>query len=237
MERYPIRIGETIGTIIIEPQYLPITEEAVREVRREIMAYIDRDPIFKISHMPMAVHENAPDVVQHMAEMAQKAGVGPMAAVAGAIAQYVTEELIDVGADHVVFDNGGDIAMYLAQPAVVGLYTGLRGLNRLGFRVTQLDTVLGLCTSSGTVGHSFSYGNTDASMVFSDDVALADASATALGNMVTREDSGVVEDSLRTIMNYGIRGAMVVIGDVIGTCGELPELVLAHVDHELISRG
>lgn len=237
LERHHLRIGETIATVLVDSKYLHIAYDAVRVAREQIMRHIERDPYFMSSHRPVDVPRNAPELVERMAHASERVGVGPMAAVAGAIAQYATERLVAAGADHVVFDNGGDIAMYLEHPIIAGLYTGSKKLNCLGFKVNEIHTLVGLCTSSATVGHSLSYGSTDASVVYSNDVALADASATALGNLVTTDNPSVVERSLYAVLSHGIRGAMVVIGDAVGTCGELPEIVRARVDYDLISKG
>ncbi|MBN2230366.1 MAG: UPF0280 family protein [Candidatus Thorarchaeota archaeon] len=237
MERYYLRIGETIATLISEPEYHSIAEHAVRFARRQVIDYIEKVPEFKTSYAPLEIKDNAPDIVQSMGRAAFKTNVGPMAAVAGAIAQFAIESMMDAGASHVVFDNGGDIAMYLDHPIIVGLYTGTKGPQGLGFKVTRTGTLLGLCTSSATIGHSFSFGNTDSSTVYATDVALADAYATALGNAVTIPDYTLIESSLRGVMIPGILGAMVTIDDAVGTCGMLPELVQARVDYDLISKG
>jgi ApbE superfamily uncharacterized protein (UPF0280 family) len=160
-----------------------------------------------------------------------------MASVAGAIAEYVVERIVAAGASHIIFDNGGDIAMYLKHPIIAGIYTGARGPKGLGLRVTHTKRILGLCTSSATVGHSLSYGDTDAAIIYSEDVALADAAATALGNAVSHKDSNLIESSLNNIMIDGITGAMVTIEDTIGACGHLPKLVRASVNLQLISKG
>jgi len=172
-----------------------------------------------------------------MANASEKAGVGPMAAVAGAIAQYATEYAVCAGAEHVVFENGGDIAMYLERPIVVGIYTGSRDSCGFAFRINQTGTMLGLCTSSATVGHSLSYGMTDASIVYSKDCALADASATALGNAITKDNQSIIETSLNGVMVPDVLGAMVIIKETIGTRGHLPEIVRARIEYSLISKG
>ena len=237
MERYRIRIDETIASVIAHADYVSIIEDGVRDARAQIIDYIKQDPRFETSHLPIKVPRDAPEVVKHMAIAASKAGVGPMASVAGVIAQYATECAVNSGADHVVFENGGDIAMFLNHPIIVGIYAGSQEPIGLGFKVTQTGTMLGLCTSSGTVGHSQSYGKTDASIIYSEDCALADASATALGNAVTKNDLPLIESSLEKAMISGIHGAMVVIESTIGIRGHLPEIVRARIEHDMISKG
>jgi len=209
----------------------------VLKAREYIQRYISHNPEFATSHYPVEVESRAPDIIQGMATAGHRVIVGPMASVAGAIAEYVVERIVAEGASHIIFDNGGDIAMYLEHPIIVGIYAGTHGPNNLGFKITQTKTKLGLCTSSATVGHSLSYGATDASIIYSEDVTLADAAATALGNAVSRKDPQLIESSLRRIMVDGIKGAMVIIDDTIGACGQLPQIVHANVDFQLISKG
>ena len=237
MKRHHLQIGETIATVIVDSDYIPLVEELVQGAREQIENYIKLHPAFGTSHYPILVDQDAPILIQRMARAGHRVGVGPMASVAGAIAEYVVERIVAAGAPHIIFDNGGDIAMYLEHPIVAGIYTGTRGPNGLGFKITETKTMLGLCTSSATVGHSLSYGDTDASIVYSEDVTLADAAATALGNAVSHKDSHLIESSLTNIMIDGIKGAMVTIEDTVGACGHLPKIVRANVDFKLISKG
>ncbi|MHA2005105.1 MAG: UPF0280 family protein [Candidatus Thorarchaeota archaeon] len=237
MPRHSLRIGETIANVVTDMEFFAVADAAVMQARRELLEYIRFDPHFQQSMEPIQVEAHAPDIVKRMAAASQRVGVGPMAAVAGAIAQYAVEEIVESGASHVLFDNGGDIAMYLDRPAVVGIYTGENGVGNLGIRYTATGELLGVCTSSATVGHSLSLGGTDASIVFSRDVALADAAATALGNSVTKEDRDQVSKALSNAMIDEIDGAMIIIGDTIGAAGELPQIVRAAVDYNLIARG
>lgn len=237
MKRQSIRINETIATIIAEDEFIPLASQYVREVREQIIDYIETEPEFERSLVPISVSNNAPKIIREMADAGRTVGVGPMAAVAGCIAQYVVRRLISDGANHVIFDNGGDIAMYLRHPIVAGIYTGPGGVDGLGLRIMRTGTLLGLCTSSGVVGHSLSFGSSDAAICLSPDVALADATATALGNSVVSKDSDLIVNSMRRYMVNEVEGLMVIIGDTIGTCGRLPEVVKANVDYHLISKG
>jgi ApbE superfamily uncharacterized protein (UPF0280 family) len=237
LKRHAIRIDETIATLIAEDEFRPLAEESVRDARHEILEYIDTNPDFETSLQPLDVSNNAPPLVQHMASAGQKVGVGPMAAVAGSIAQHVVERLVESGAKHVVFDNGGDIAMYLQQPIVAGIYTGSSVVQGLGLQIIRTNEILGVCTSSGTVGHSLSFGCSDAALVISKNVPLADAMATYLGNAITSRNSDLLCQAMRGCMISGIEGVMAIIGDALGTCGRLPEIVRADVQYNLISKG
>ena len=237
MKRFNLRVDETIATLVIEEAYLRLAEQFVREARHEIVEYIDRHTEFKTSFAPISVSNKAGPVIRRMSDSSHKIGVGPMASVAGCIAQYVVEELVNIGVRHVIFDNGGDIAMFLEQPSVVGIYSGSSSNLGLGFGITTTDQVIGICTSSGTIGHSLSFGISDASTVISKDVALADAAATALGNLILTENHEHVATVMKEMMSEDIEGMMVIIGDLIGTSGNLPEIVKANVDYALISKG
>ncbi|MHA1925538.1 MAG: UPF0280 family protein [Candidatus Thorarchaeota archaeon] len=237
MSRHCLRIGETIANVVTDEAFFEIAETAVKEARKDIIEYIRLDPHFQFSMDPIGVPGHAPEIVKRMAAAGQRVGVGPMAAVAGAIAQCAVEAMVDRGATHVLFDNGGDIALYLDRPAVVGIYSGENGVDNLGIRYAATGELLGVCTSSATIGHSLSLGRTDASIVFSKDVALADAAATVLGNSITEEDKDQVSKALSNAMIDEIDGAMVIIGDIIGAAGELPPIVRASVDYNLIARG
>ncbi|MFW9801705.1 MAG: UPF0280 family protein [Candidatus Thorarchaeota archaeon] len=237
MSRHYLRIGETIANVVADEEFFEIAEAAVKQARKDILQHIRFDPHFQFSMEPISVPEHSPDIVKRMAAASTRVGVGPMAAVAGAIAQYAVEVMVARGATHILFDNGGDIAMYLDRPAVVGIYSGESGADNLGIRYTTLGELQGVCTSSASIGHSLSLGRTDASIVFSKDVALADAAATALGNSITEEDKDQVSHALRTAMIEDIDGAIVIIGDTIGAAGEIPQIVRANVDFNLIARG
>jgi ApbE superfamily uncharacterized protein (UPF0280 family) len=237
LKRHSIQIDETIATVIIADEFVPLASQAVFEAREQLIGYIIENPEFEGSLKPLSVSKGAPPLVQKMAEAGQAVGVGPMAAVAGAIAEYVVDRLVGSGAQHVVFDNGGDIAMYLQKPIVAGVYAGPNGVDGIGLKITRTNEILGLCTSSGTVGHSLSFGCSDAAITISRNVALADAAATALGNLVTTRDSDLIVSAMRNAMVQDIEGVMVIIGDAIGTCGRLPDIVRARVDYNLISKG
>ncbi len=237
MNRYALRVDETIATLVVDEDYTALVEQFVIEARNEIIEYIEGHPEFETSFSPIFVSNRTGPIIQRMSISSRKTGVGPMASVAGCIAQYVVEELVNIGVRHVIFENGGDIAMFLHHPTVVGIYTGLTSKLGIGFRITTTDQVLGLCTSSGTIGHSLSFGVSDAATVISKDVALADAAATALGNQILSENPETIASAMKGMMMGDIDGLMVIIGDRVGTCGNLPEIVRANVDYALISKG
>jgi hypothetical protein len=148
-----------------------------------------------------------------------KAGTGPMAAVAGAVSEYVGKDLL-LHTDEVAVENGGDIFLKKNKPAVVALYSGQSPLNmKIGIRI-DCSLPLAVCTSSGAIGHSFSMGKADAACVISESGSLADAAATAIANRIPSQDR--IEEGLnfaRTI--DGIQGVVIVFGEKIGAWGKL----------------
>ncbi|MFA5144818.1 MAG: UPF0280 family protein [Candidatus Omnitrophota bacterium] len=184
--------------------------------RLAIENYIARDRRFLTSLEPLAVELNARMIVKEMARCARKAGVGPMAAVAGSIAEFLGRDLLRKGCKNVIIENGGDIFLKTTKPRLIGIYNGRRKLwNRLSLKIRPSDTPIGVCASSGTVGYSLSFGCADSVIVLSKNTCLADAVATAAGNLVrSRRD-------LMTALNFAksIRGvigvAIIIKGDLI----------------------
>ena len=193
---------------------------ALREARRQLAGYIRRDPGFLRALAPYPVPEDAPALIRRMAEAGGVAGVGPMAAVAGAIAEYVGRRLMELSGE-VIVENGGDIFLSLSRRRRVGISAGSSPLSgRLALELGPDEMPCSVCTSSGTVGHSLSFGRADAAVVYAEGGALADAVATALGNRIRgRED---MRDALEwaTCVD-GVRGVLVILGDSLGVSGEL----------------
>lgn len=165
----------------------------------------------------------APPVIRQMAAAGENAGVGPMAAVAGMVAQYVGKGLLADGPE-VIVENGGDIFVRLLRPATIGILAGHSAISRnLGIRIGSESHAVGICTSSGTVGHSLSLGSAEAVTVISESCPAADAAATAVANRVhTPKDVRPAVDWAKTIS--GITGVVVIHGDTVAAWGEL-ELV------------
>ena len=163
-------------------------------------------------------------------------GVGPMSAVAGTISSLAVEAMVEAGAKYAIVDNGGDIALINDRPIVIGIYSGQSPIKNLGFILEPRDSITGVCTSAGTVGPSISFGAADAASVFSDDVSLADAAATSLGNEV-----GLGKESVKASFNSvkripGIKGAIVIQGEYVGMWGNLPKITQVDVKYECITK-
>lgn len=208
--------------LISAPKTLePQARTAILNCRRDIETYIRRDPSFLTSLEPVRVADDAPAVVRAMADAAQAASVGPMAAVAGAVAEYVGRELLR-SADQVIVENGGDIFLKTARKRTMGIYAGERSpfTGKLSIVIEPSETGLGVCTSSGTVSHSLSLGNADAALIIADSAALADAAATAAGNRV--KGPGDIDAALASMRSVkGIRGVLILAGNKMGSWGEI----------------
>jgi ApbE superfamily uncharacterized protein (UPF0280 family) len=201
-----------------------VTAEIVRQ-RRILEDYISRHPEFQKSLEPLELLAGAPEVAQRMARAAKLAGVGPMAAVAGAMAQFAGLAALDAGAREVIVDNGGDIYICAVEPVIIGLKTGTAEVgDRLAFSLKPDDTPISICSSSGKMGHSMSLGECDLATVVAKDAALADAAATAVANLVKTVDD--IDPALENISSIDdVDGVMIVKGARVGLAGKLPPLV------------
>jgi hypothetical protein len=201
-----------------------VTREIVRQ-RAILEEYIRRHPHFQHSLEPVAVNADAPEVARRMARAASRVGVGPMAAVAGAMAQLAVEAAIKAGAEEAIVDNGGDIYLQIVEPVIIGLYPGeSEQISRLAFSLQACDTPLSICSSSGKMGHSLSLGYCDLATVVAKDAALADAAATLAANLV--KTVGDVEPALNQIVSIeGVSGVLIVKDGHTGLAGKLPSLV------------
>ncbi|WP_286244009.1 UPF0280 family protein [Methanobacterium ferruginis] len=222
-----IRIQETNIMLKsdVEPQHLV---GYILRQREELKNYIKMHKDFQTSLEPLKVGV-APPVVKMMGKASAIAGVGPMAAVAGTISQLSLNFLLNQKAKYVIVDNGGDVALKTNQDVVMGLYAGESSLSgKIGFKIKHNKTPMGICTSSGTVGHSISFGRADSVTVFASEASTADALATSIANHATGDvDGEIVENCLGKAEEFReyFRGVLVVVGEAAGTVGKIPNLV------------
>jgi len=194
--------------------------KSVLKHRTSLEKYIKYHPLFLTTLQPYPVEEGAPTIVKEMSRASQLAGVGPMAAVAGAIAETVGRDLLPLSPE-VIVENGGDIFLKISQKRLVGIYAGQSPFTgKIALEIKPQETPLGICTSSATIGHSLNLGNADAIVALSPSTALADAIATAIGNSVkSREDiSGAIEKA-QGVKN--LQGIVIIKGDEIGIWGKV----------------
>jgi ApbE superfamily uncharacterized protein (UPF0280 family) len=155
-----------------------------------------------------------------MSEAASKVGVGPMASVAGAIAEFVGNELLS-SSPEIIIENGGDVFIKSSKKRLIGIYAGKSPLSgKIGLEISGQDTPLGICSSSGTVGHSISYGKADAVIALSKSATLADAAATAMGNLIV--EPGDIPKGIDFAKDIdGLLGTIIIKDDKMGLWGKV----------------
>ncbi len=223
---FRVMVKETDLWVLAARDFSQEVRELVIQERQQLEAYIAGHPGFLTTLAPWPPDPFAPPVVREMIAAGAAAGVGPMAAVAGALAARVGRHLAGLSPE-VIVENGGDIFLALTQPATVALWAGKSPLSRrVGLKIDPALSPLGVCTSSATVGHSLSLGRADAACVLAASAALADAAATALGNRVqTPDDIAPALEWLASLPD--LLGAVVIVGDKLGAWGRVELVPLA----------
>ena len=185
---FTVKISETDLYILADSDLSDLAFESALRYRTQIEEYIRIHPEFRTSLVPVSGDKLAPDIVKDMLVSSRKAAVGPMASVAGAIAEHVGKDLLRQSAN-VMVENGGDIYLNVIDPVLIGIFAGESPLSgRIALSIDAKETPLGICTSSGTVGHSLSFGIADAVCIKSKSTALADAAATSVGNLIKKRN-------------------------------------------------
>ena len=221
---------ETDLSILAEKHLDQKATDIILKYRGYIESYISLYPEFATTLVPWINNAHAPkiiapNIINDMVKAGIKANVGPMAAVAGAIAEYVGKDLM-VHSREVVVENGGDIFLMLNGTITIGIFAGESPLSmKMGVCIDTEDQPIAVCTSSGTVGHSLSMGKADAVCVISRSCSLADAAATSIGNQIkTKADINKSIDFGKKI--EGIIGIVVIMDDKIGLWGGIEVIPL-----------
>lgn len=216
---FGVEVKQTKLFVAADRNLFQETRQAVLKYRKEIEDYIKINPDFLNSFSPLEVSDNAPSIVKDMAMAAYKADVGPMAAVAGAIAEKVGMDLLNYSPE-VIVENGGDIFLSIRRPVKVAIFAGRSPLNlKIALQIEPDQSPLGICTSAGTVGPSISFGKADAVCIVSRSAAVADAFATAIGNIIkSPEDINMGIEMAKRNSNE-IIGLVIIVGDQIGLWG------------------
>jgi ApbE superfamily uncharacterized protein (UPF0280 family) len=205
--------------------------EAVKDVkhhRKELVSYIKKHPEFQHTLKPITVPPEAPEIVRSMADSAKKADVGPMAAVAGAIADFGMKAMLRTGAKIGVVEDGGEISVTTDQPIIVAILSSYPGLSgRIGLCIAKEDSPLGVATSSSKTGRVLSFGEADSVTIVATNASLADAAATAVCNSVKGADIGVsIQKGLQKAKAIdGVRGVIIVREGQTGLWGKLPRII------------
>ena len=220
-----VKMAETDLHILAPAPVEDLALQLLSESRKKIERYISEHPLFATSLVPLAADDTAPSIVQQMLFAARQAGVGPMAAVAGVIAEAVGQGLQDQGIAELIVENGGDLYVARQQECTVAIYAGESSLSgKLGVALAPAQMPCGVCCSSATIGHSLSLGKADAVMVIAGSTPLADAAATRLANEVGHDSQSINRalESAATI--EGVVGVVIISGDQLGAWGQV-ELV------------
>ena len=218
--RQEVIAGETDIFISAERDIKKTAQEIVKKYRVQIEDYIKVNPQFKTSLEPLDSDSSAPAIIKDMIRASKLAGVGPMASVAGAVAEFVGKELLSYSGQ-IIIENGGDIFLRSDVERQVSIFAGGSPLtNKLFIKIKPQDTPIGICTSSGTVGHSLSFGKADACVIISKSTSLADAVATAACNRVKAPKD--IRPVLAFAMSInGVKAALLICGKDFGASGDI----------------
>jgi len=196
-------------------------EEKIRLYRWDIERYIDKDHRFLTALKPLSVESVAPPIIKEMADKSLKANVGPMSTMAEAISEFLGRDLLKKGYKDVIIENGGDIFLKTRKFRLVGIYSGRSKLwDNLCLKIKPKDMPLGICTSSGTIGHSLSFGQADSVVILSKSTSLADAVATATCNRIN------FKQDLQNALNFarsikGVLGVVIILKNNLVSWGKV----------------
>jgi len=220
---FDLKEGESDLRILASADVTPAARAALIRIRSALKNHISRHPAFASSLFPVLPPASAPETLRRMARVAAAFSLGPMAAVAGAVADYVAGSLA-AEVEEAIVENGGDIHLRTVRPRILGVNPGpghpLSG--RLRIRLPACPAGAGVAASSGRWGRSLSFGLADVAVVFADDAILADAAATALANRV-HSPAAAADPSLgdEFLARPGVRALAVVAGELVQFRGEL----------------
>jgi len=205
-------------------------ENYIRSIRADLSSYIAQNPDFLHSFNPIPSNdENLPLIVSKMYESSSLCEVGPMACVAGTISEMSLDYLMDMNSKNSIVENGGDIALVNDRTVLCGIYSENEILgNGIAFKITERKSPLGICTSSGRIGHSISFGASDSVTVISNSASVADGLATRIANDAKGQNSeDRVSNAAETAESYSdlFDGVLIICGGNVATVGRLPKIV------------
>ena len=220
LENFQINLNESDLYIRANRELSGIAKDLLLKYRKQIEEYIVKYPFFKASLKPYKQDKEASDIIYSMIQSAKLCGVGPMAAVAGAIAESVGRELLQFSPE-VIIENGGDIFIKSNKIRKTSIFAGESPFSqKVILNIDSRKYPLGVCTSSGTVGPSLSFGKADAVTIISKSTPLADAAATAICNIV--KNKADINRGLSYAQKIkGIIGIVIIKNDKIGFWGDV----------------
>ena len=217
---YRVKV-ETTDLFIRSRENLSLSaKKIVEKLRAEIKNHINKQKCFLTSLKPVKPLKHVMPVIKKMYRASYAANVGPMAAVAGAIAETVGEELLNETSE-IIIENGGDIFLYAIEPVVISIFAGHSSFSgKIALKIDPRKTPAGVCTSSGSVGHSLSFGLTDAVTIISSDTSIADAVATGTANMVKSDKN--FHSAIEYALNINaVSGVIIICQDKIAVKGDV----------------
>lgn len=223
-----VEIDETAATIAADREFVAAAVGAIKAARGDIERQIRKDRFFLTTLEPYDCIESSPSVIRRMCDASMAAAVGPMATVAGAIAQVALEAMVSEGCTHGWVDNGGDVALLLERPETLEIFSDPSSKTAFALELEPNGDIIGACSSSGRLGHSISFGNTDVALAIADDAFLADALATAIGNEVKDQDS-LNHCFDRAAAVPGFRGGIAMLDGNVSVRGKIPKII--EVEH------
>jgi uncharacterized protein len=219
-------LKESRGTIIADKEEaIDIAVESLRRNRKALEDYSKANPKFLFSLKPVKVPAE-PLVAKLMAEAAEKADVGPMAAVAGVLADLAVKDMVIAGCEVAVVEDGGEVSAVSNVPVDVAVAAGDEPLSRkFGFRLAEFP--IGVATSSGRFSHALSFGDAETATVFCGNAGLADAAATAVGNVVKGDDyQAAIQRGMDIALSIeGVEGVLILYKGFVGTAGKIPQII------------
>ncbi|MEM2930629.1 MAG: UPF0280 family protein [Thermoproteota archaeon] len=203
------------------------------EARETVQSYVEKHPEFLYSLEPIKPSGETPRVIMAAVDASIKAGVGPMAALPGALADRALDAMLKAGARIAIVENGGEVSMRTGREAIVGVYTG-KDLN-LGLILDGSQDRVGISTSSSSVSHALSFGDADAAVVIAEDAALADSVSTRVGNTVKSGSRESLEEAVRLALSIrGVKGCVVYSGGLLGFGGCVKPIMLKASRSEIL---
>jgi len=223
-------MNESEGVIMTDSEpYVEIALNSLKLARVILEEVISSEPQFKTTFAPYYSKSNS-EVIIRMQDAAKLADVGPMASVAGVLADIMCERMVSEGSQLAVVENGGEIMIHSTVDVHIGLYSHTTQIkNKMGFLFQGGSKPLGIGTSSGTFGHATSLGNADTVTVFAPTAGVADAVATRLANSIILKNNTY---SLQTALDIadslkGIYGVFITCGDLVAKTGTIPEIIFS----------
>jgi len=220
LTKFSVLEKETDLLVLADKNLQKEAHASVLKLRDELETYILKDPPFLKTLKPHRTSFRAPKIAKDMALAGRRTHVGPMAAVAGAISEYVGKSLLRYTKE-IIVENGGDIFMKITRPRKVIVYAGSSPFSeKIALEIDPDQTPIGVCTSAGTIGHSLSFGTADAVVVISKNTALADTAATYIGNMIKTISD--IQGGLNAAKRVkGLSSVLIIKGDHIGAWGRM----------------